>query len=455
MPQDKRVPPPRPGRRAYRATPGLENLRALAQAVAAGDPPVVYRALHVLAAAATPTSSIFVALYDPERRERICVYAAGDGDEHDVATLPPMPLSDSPQSRAVTTRRAILTDDFQAAVASGSVVNIGLERDARLPRSSLALPMILDGQVVGVIEFQSYDLAAYTPGDVTLLQVAATLAAVATTRAHPVERPARLAVEAVARLGEVIARRAFTVLFQPVVALDDRRIVACEALTRFSDGTAPAARFAEARALGLRTELEEATLRAALEAARGLPAGIALHLNVSPELMLAGEPLGKLLRSTRRRLILEVTEDVVIEDYAAMRRAMARLGSRARLSVDDAGAGFASFRHVVELRPAFVKLDRALVGGIDGDAIRQALVVALADFARAAGCELVAEGIERTSELDTVRQLGVGLGQGYYLGRPMPPDELARLARAPAPRVPPSRSRPRQSPSLSSTRTAR
>lgn len=439
MPQGKRAPAPRPRspRRASRATRALDGLGVLARAVAGGPPLTAYRALAALATDLTPTSSLFVALYDAERRERICVYSTGDGEEDDVATLPPMPLSDSPQSRAVTTRRAVVTDDFQAAVASGSVVNIGLERDPRLPRSSLALPMLLAGRVIGVVELQSYRPAAYAAADIPLFAAAATLVAIATARAHPVERPARLAVEAVTRLSRVIERHAFSTLLQPIVELDARRIVACEALTRFDDGTAPAARFAESAALGLRTELEEATLRAALAAARGLPASIGLCLNVSPELVLAGEPLASVLRGSRRQVILEITEDVVVEDYAAMRRAMARLGARTRLSVDDAGAGFASFRHVIELRPAFVKLDRALVGGIDTDPIRQALVTALAEFARAAGCELVAEGIEREAELAAVRRLGVTLGQGYYLGRPMPPADLARLARSHPPATAP------------------
>jgi EAL domain-containing protein (putative c-di-GMP-specific phosphodiesterase class I) len=115
-----------------------------------------------------------------------------------------------------------------------------------------------------------------------------------------------------------------------------------------------------------------------------------------------------------------VTEHVAIEDYGAFRTAVKSLGSRVRVSVDDAGAGFASFRHILELRPDFVKLDIGLVREIDHDDVRQALVAGIVYFARKSGCQLIAEGIETTGERDQLRTLGVDLGQGYLLGRPAP-----------------------------------
>ena len=93
------------------------------------------------------------------------------------------------------------------------------------------------------------------------------------------------------------------------------------------------------------------------------------------------------------------------------------------LAVDDAGAGFASLRHILELRPAFVKLDRSLISGLEADDVRQAMIVALRHFARATGCLLVAEGIETDAELTALRALDIQLGQGYLLGRPLPVDE--------------------------------
>ena len=99
---------------------------------------------------------------------------------------------------------------------------------------------------------------------------------------------------------------------------------------------------------------------------------------------------------------------------------MRSIGSDIRVSVDDAGAVFASFRHILELRPDFVKLDIGLVRDIDHDDVRQALVAGIVYFAGKSGCQLIAEGIETPGERDQLRALGVELGQGYLLGRPAP-----------------------------------
>jgi PAS domain S-box-containing protein len=218
----------------------------------------------------------------------------------------------------------------------------------------------------------------------------------------------------------IIAHRAFGPVFQPIVELGRDEIVGYEALTRFTDGSSPEVLFVEAAAVGLGAELETATLQAALEAAESLPRSVWLNVNASPELILGGEPLRTLLAGSSRRLVLEVTEHSAIADYPAFRAAMDAFGPEVELAVDDAGAGFASLRHVLELHPAFVKLDRSLVAGIESDEARHAMVVGLNHFARATGCRLIAEGIETDSELAVLRALDIPLGQGYLLGRPLP-----------------------------------
>jgi PAS domain S-box-containing protein len=225
----------------------------------------------------------------------------------------------------------------------------------------------------------------------------------------------------------VVDRAMFDPVFQPIVELASRRIIGYEALTRFRDGVPPQDRFASAAAVGLGPALELATLAAALREAERLPPDLWLSLNVSPDLVLAGEGLHDLVRKAARPIVCEVTEHAVIDDYVAFRLAMAQLEGL-RLAVDDAGAGFASFRHVLELKPAFVKLDRSLVADIDGDPVRQALMVGMSHFAKSVGCRLIAEGIETKAELATLMELGVPLGQGYLLGRP-----ASAPAPAPAP----------------------
>ncbi len=223
----------------------------------------------------------------------------------------------------------------------------------------------------------------------------------------------RTAVEHVVRDEE------FTPVFQPIVRLADGLELGYEALTRFADGTRPDLRFAEAAGVDLGIELEVATMRAALDAADALPPGRFLSLNASPALAMAGSSLGDLVGAYDRPLILELTEHDPVDDYEPLRHALDLL-SDLRISVDDAGSGFASLRHVLAVKPHFMKLDRSWVSGIDSDPARQSLVAGLAHFADNTGCRLIAEGIESRSEVDTLRQLGIGLGQGYLFGYPEP-----------------------------------
>lgn len=223
-----------------------------------------------------------------------------------------------------------------------------------------------------------------------------------------------------ATITSVIAERAFTTVFQPVVELETGRIVGYEALTRFADGTPPDRRFADAAECGLGRELELATLETALGASERLPRGVWLSLNVSPDLVLAGAELRTLLARTERPLVVEMTEHAPVADYPALRAALERLGDHVRTAVDDAGAGYSSFRHIVEIEPDFVKIDIGLVRAIERDRARQAFVAGLDYFSLKTGCSLIAEGIETEAERSALRSLAVSLGQGYLLGRPAP-----------------------------------
>jgi EAL domain-containing protein (putative c-di-GMP-specific phosphodiesterase class I) len=123
-------------------------------------------------------------------------------------------------------------------------------------------------------------------------------------------------------------------------------------------------------------------------------------------------------RAVDRPIVLEITEQVAIADYGATRNGLAALGPNVRLAVDDAGAGYASMRHILELAPDLVKLDISLVRHIVADPARQALIAGMGYFAVKRRMRLMAEGVETAAELDTVRSLGISYGQGYRLGRP-------------------------------------
>ncbi|MEA2611346.1 MAG: hypothetical protein QOG32_1072 [Chloroflexota bacterium] len=224
------------------------------------------------------------------------------------------------------------------------------------------------------------------------------------------------------RLRHVLAAHEFHPVLQPIVDLATGYVVGFEGLTRFHDGTPPEIRFAEAARSGLGVEYELATIRAALDCSAALPDGLFLSLNVSPEFVLEEDrEFVQLVRGSHRPLILELTEHVPIDDYGLVRDALARLGD-VGLAVDDAGAGFASLRHILELRPTYAKLDISLVRGIDGDDVRQALAAGLQYFASRTGCRLIAEGVETGDEADVLRRLGVDYAQGYLFGRPALPN---------------------------------
>src|SRR5207249_7112429 len=131
---------------------------------------------------------------------------------------------------------------------------------------------------------------------------------------------------------------------------------------------------------GLRAELELATLRRALDHSVALPDGLWLSLNVSPSLIVRSAALQEILATVARTIVLEITEQEAIDDYAAVRTALERLGTEVLLSVDDAGSGFASLRHVLSLRPSYIKLDRSWIHAVDIDPSRQALIAGLQHF---------------------------------------------------------------------------
>jgi EAL domain-containing protein (putative c-di-GMP-specific phosphodiesterase class I) len=127
------------------------------------------------------------------------------------------------------------------------------------------------------------------------------------------------------------------------------------------------------------------------------------------------------------QLTIECTEQQSVSDVVALQRqvrTLRRLGFG--FAVDDAGAGYASFALIAALRPTVIKIDRDIVHGIGHDDAKQALVEAFVSFGRRIGARLLAEGIERRTDLATLSTLGVELGQGYLLGKPAPEPGLPR-----------------------------
>ncbi|GAA3184404.1 hypothetical protein GCM10010531_43240 [Blastococcus jejuensis] len=223
------------------------------------------------------------------------------------------------------------------------------------------------------------------------------------------------------RIEAVLAAGGPTMVFQPIVELATGATVGVEALARFPGRPErrPDEWFAEAAGVGLGVELELCAVRDALAALDRLPAHAYLSINVGPTAVTAPE-LRDLLRGVPAgRVVLELTEHVGVEDYTALTTALDALRAEGlRLAVDDAGSGFASLRHILNLRPDLIKLDGALVAGMDADPARRALAGSLMAFGAEIGAEVIAEGIENAREEAVLRRLGIRFGQGFHLGRP-------------------------------------
>jgi PAS domain S-box-containing protein len=175
----------------------LERIAALAQALgAARDLPPIFRALHEFAAASVPCDGLFVSLYDAAKDVRTACYAWGDGAELDVSDLPPMPVTvDGVNSRAVRSSEIVVIDDYLQATRGHPSVTVGPDNSLR-PQSSMAVPMSVLGRVVGTIEVQSYQLAAYKEEHATAMRMAANLTAVAIENAQLLARESHARAEA-------------------------------------------------------------------------------------------------------------------------------------------------------------------------------------------------------------------------------------------------------------------
>lgn len=222
-------------------------------------------------------------------------------------------------------------------------------------------------------------------------------------------------------LAWLIDHELFSTVFQPIVRVRDHAIVGFEALTRFDNGRSPDQVFSSASRCGMTDRLETATLARALIEATCLPTDSWLSVNVSAR-TLRRDRFHELIASTDRSLVLELTEHEPIHDYSSVRRAIGAL-PRVRVAVDDTGSGFASLRHVIELRPSFIKMDRVWVHGLAQDPCRGAIVRGLRALAESTGALVVAEGVERPCDLAALGTLHVPLAQGFLLGEPAPAPE--------------------------------
>lgn len=232
------------------------------------------------------------------------------------------------------------------------------------------------------------------------------------------------------KIGALLSDHALNMVWQPVIDIASGHICGVEALARFPwcEGMGPPEWFEEAASVGMSNRLEAQAVANGLEILKTLHPDQYVACNASARAVLSGEVLDLLAQAPLSRVVLEITEHDIVGDYAALCDALAPLRRRGmRLAIDDAGAGYASFRHILRLRPDIIKLDISLTQNIDSDKGRRSLACSLVAFAREIDCKLVAEGVETKEELQVLMQLGVEAAQGFYLHRPQTAEALAQI----------------------------
>ncbi len=301
-------------------------------------------------------------------------------------------------------------------------------------RSAIAVPLTCGDHVVGVLKVVSDRAHAYTTRDVATLRTFGTF--IGATLHHVLEHArARGLADPVSgnapstaldlaqrdQLRAILRSGGLRGVFQPIVELATGAVIGYEGLTRFPSESAPpqGGWFCAAARLGMSEELDLACMVAIVRASADAPRDAYIAVNASPGTVIGADIESVLGADPTRRWVVEITEHAQVEDYALLLERATVLRDRGwRIAVDDAGAGYASLRHVLKLSPDIVKLDITLTRDIDIQVRQRQLASAIVSFARESGITLVAEGIETVEERDTLRALGVACGQGYLFGWP-------------------------------------
>jgi EAL domain-containing protein (putative c-di-GMP-specific phosphodiesterase class I) len=122
-----------------------------------------------------------------------------------------------------------------------------------------------------------------------------------------------------------------------------------------------------------------------------------------------------------RRIVFELLESEGIENYDEVSRFIELIKERgSKIAIDDFGAGYSNFEHILRLRVDYLKLDASLIKSIATDANARSIVETIVSFARKLGIQTIAEYVHNGAVQAVVRSIGVSHSQGYYIGKPTP-----------------------------------
>ncbi|MBI2890096.1 MAG: EAL domain-containing protein [Nitrospirae bacterium] len=231
----------------------------------------------------------------------------------------------------------------------------------------------------------------------------------------------------IGRLREIVRRRDLRPLFQPIQHLQKGLVVGYEVLIRGPENTKfndPSVLFSTAQSCNMTFQLEEAGQSQMLDVLRA-NGSHQYFLNVEPDIIEKDElyrlPVVQDRGIDSRSLVIEVTERAAITNLEAFARSIQRVKETGlRVAVDDVGSGYASIESVAFLKPDYIKIDRLLIHEIHEDPTRREVTRTILDLASRIDAMCIAEGIEKAAEMECLIDLGVELGQGFYLGRPNP-----------------------------------
>ncbi|MBW9068130.1 putative bifunctional diguanylate cyclase/phosphodiesterase [Agrobacterium pusense] len=230
-------------------------------------------------------------------------------------------------------------------------------------------------------------------------------------------------------LRNAIITDAIDVHFQPIVRLEEAKVIGFEALARWNDPdlgfVSPAVFVPLAEERGFIDALSEALLRKAAEAALFWPRELFLSFNLSSAQLMDPSTADNILSILSRvgldphRLELEITETAVMTSADTAQRIISELQSAGvRISLDDFGTGQSSLGRLRDFTFDKVKIDRAFVSRISSDRPSEHIIKAIVAMCEGLDLEVVAEGIEERAEEEKLRALGCAMGQGYFYGRP-------------------------------------
>lgn len=231
------------------------------------------------------------------------------------------------------------------------------------------------------------------------------------------------------RLQDILLRERVVTAYQPILRMQEGTIMGFEALSRGPRGSGlegADALFGAATANSLLVELDRLCRKRALLSSARIPSNSKIFVNTLPATMRDPQFRGKALidfldkaQVAPDRIVIEITEHLVIENYAIFRDTMAYFTDLGMsFAVDDVGAGYSGLESIAKLKPSYLKIDTALVRDVHVSPVNRSMVKALIALGHGIGAKVIAEGIHNEEETQVLRAMGVDFGQGYHLARP-------------------------------------